>query len=203
VLLSNDIDNVITQDAMVAFGSCFLRKDSLAVYVSTPITTGRNFLQWLRLAEGDRMSRTENQSLSRDVFVTAKNIKEAAVLVHEVRAKYTNSVIDPTRFENMDGWGQDDYHQFWIKVIRQLVSIIVFADGWEYSNGSTLEYVCGLENGLTLFTHDFQPLTPELALSKLKSAVADYSEQNVKSEIMDAAIYFLEGHGKKEQVTCD
>ena len=202
-MTTNDIDKVITQSAMISFATCYGHDEASAVYVSTPITTGRNYLEWLRLGNKGADNDADSYPVSREVFVTAKNIDQAAKLVRRVRAKYTNPVIDPTGLQDIDSWNQNDYHQFWIKVIRQLVSIIIFADGWEYSNGSTLEYVCGLEKGLGLLSHHYQPLTPLIALAKLKSAVADYGEQNVKSKILDDAVDFLENFVKEERVASE
>lgn len=196
-LVTIEIDKNITQDAMLSFASCFGLHESSAVYVSSPITTGKNYLEWLKLDDRSADIHHDDESLTREVFVTVKNIEQAAELVRKVRDKYTNPVIDPTRLEDVTGWTQNDYHKFWVKLIRKSVSIIVFADGWEYSNGSTLEYICGLEKGLALITHDFQTLTPDFALAKLKSAVDDFREQEVTSEILEDAIRFLESRAEE------
>lgn len=192
----NDIDKEITQNAMISFLTCYGFEEASVVYTSTPITTGKNYLDWLQIGAQEGLN--QDLAASREVFVTSKNIEEATLFVRKVRAKYSDLVIDPTRLENINNWDQGDYHKFWIKVIRQLVSTIVFANGWEYSNGSTLEYICGLEKGISLLTNDFQPLTPDAALIKLKIAGSKYKILNVQSDIIEEAILFIKDYLAKK-----
>lgn len=180
------------QSAMIAFSACFGLAQSSAIYVSAPITTGKNYLEWMRVGGRNLDPKLPEVPLSREVFVTLKNIEQAIQLVKIVRKKYTQPVIDPTVLEKIDDWSQSDYHHFWISVIKELVSTIVFAEGWEYSNGSTLEYICGLECGLTLLTHDFKPINPRSALTLLETANHQFSAQGVVSQINREATRFLE-----------
>lgn len=198
MLKPSDVDEAVTQNAMISFSTCFGFQETSVVYTSTPITTGKNYLDWLQLGAQGGPDLERGDSVSRETLVTSKNIEEAILFVRKVRAKYSEPVIDPTRLENINNWDQGDYHKFWIKVIRQLVSTIVFANGWEYSNGSTLEYICGLEKGISLLTHDFQPLTPDAALIKLEIAGSKYKILNVQSDIIEEAILFLEDYLAKK-----
>src|SRR5438128_1001968 len=89
-----------------------LRTDSrTAVYVSTPITTGWAFVEWLR-KEGrhlDRPSAGYERALRAEVILP--NIQRAARFMELLRWRHVGLIIDTTSLE-VSGWGQATYHQF-------------------------------------------------------------------------------------------
>jgi len=56
-------------------------------------------------------------------------------------------VIAPTAFENgthskkMPLWGQSEFMSMWLSLIDQKITNLVMLDGWQYSNGSSEEYL--------------------------------------------------------------
>ena len=113
----------------------------VAIYVSAPISTGRLFVSWFK-DEGHRLvpgSREYVTALRANVILP--NVQRAAAFLERLRWRPNPAelVIDP-RSQDVPGWDQDQYHQFWLKVIERHVRRVVFLDGWEYSHGCMLEF---------------------------------------------------------------
>jgi hypothetical protein len=67
-------------------------------------------------------------------------------------------VIDPSRLADVPGWEQADYHAFWTKVIDQHADKVIFLDGWQYSDGCTIEFAKAVQLGLPRLTEYLMPL---------------------------------------------
>ena len=86
--------------------------DRSGVYVSTPITTGRRFIEWylqsgLDLGPGTQVYVSEHRRL-----VIEQNLAHAAEAVRRIRVSVSRVVLDPTAVELID-WQQADYHASW------------------------------------------------------------------------------------------
>jgi hypothetical protein len=141
-----------------------------AIYLSTPITTGRMLLDWL----ADRRTDTSaDASVSGDLVreeVIEANLARLGPLRQRIRSENPEAhLIDPTTLE-MPGWSQWQYHRLWVEVIESLVDRIVFADGWELSTGCTIEYATGLALGIPMQSASGEALLPEEASVLLRDA---------------------------------
>jgi len=63
-----------------------------------------------------------------------------------------SNVIDPT-LVSVPGWTNDDYNAMWGHVIREIEPIMIFADGWQNSEGCRLEAKLANELGLKTLNH--------------------------------------------------
>ena len=112
-----------------------------AVYVSTPITTGKRFLKWyVQKKIDERVPLTEQK----DMFlreVVEYNRQRARVVVRRLRHGSSKIVIDPTSIVDFPGWTQDDYRCLWGRVIERYVDRVIFIEGWQYSNGCAYEFL--------------------------------------------------------------
>lgn len=138
-----------------------------AVYVSTPITTGLAYLRWL----ADNRAATTNAAEAQRRLVIRNNVANVASLVRAVRtARLGSHVVDPTELEDVPGWEQADYHRFWAEVVADHVSRVVFADGWQYSTGCTVEFGVAALAGFSLHDADLAPLKLDRGLALLQQA---------------------------------
>ncbi len=137
-----------------------------SIYLSTPITTGRNHLSTLERGEpadsaahdAERYAAIEgNRSRARSVAV---RLRESG---HQV-------VIDPTGLVDVPGWAQDDYHALWIAVIEAYARVVVFVDDWQYSVGCTKEFDAAVRLGLPLRDQRLAPLTYRQGMRMLDEA---------------------------------
>lgn len=128
------------------------------VYVSTPITTGPAYLDWL-IAHRDAPA--ADRERARQEMIRA-NIAAVVPLVRAVPDRVPGAhVIDPTALEDVPGWEQADYHRFWAEVIATQVDEVVFADGWTASVGCSVEFAVAMLRHLPAYRSDFTPLTAD------------------------------------------
>lgn len=166
---------------MLAAIGCALEPRS-AVYLSTPITTGRRFVEWRR-GTGAELSPGSSAYLRRRAEeVIEPNRSDIAPLVRWLRTRFQDPVIDPTALEAVPGWEQFDYHRFWAEVIERYAHTAVFAEGWQYSSGCVLELAAAVSADATLLRDDLAPLNPKDAVQLIEGAIADVAWDSVLPE---------------------
>jgi hypothetical protein len=143
-----------------------------ACYISTPITTGPEFVAWWR-AQGSTMDRDDPAYQDEISLVVRHNIEAVRPLVRLVEATFGRPVIDPTRLGPIAAWEQPDYHDFWVRVIQRFVESVVLADGWQYSSGCSLEFAAATVAGLPTLDASLQPLSVEHGLRLLEQAAGE------------------------------
>ena len=79
-------------------GSCY--------YLSTPMTTGKEFQRILRMEVLD-----EARAKQIRAEVLQRNLDRVAPIAASLRCTLTAPLIDPTAF-SVEGWTQPDYHAF-------------------------------------------------------------------------------------------
>lgn len=172
-------------DALDSFAACLGLDRQNVVYVSTPITTGRLFYDWLQTSGYVPDSGSDfQQAHAREVI--AINAASAQALVATVRRQFAKTVVDPTLLD-VPFWTQNDFHTFWTGLITDYVGIAVFNDGWEYSTGCCREYAAALDAHATLLDADLSVLAPNVALMKTEQAIGRLrSEGHTISGLVDA-----------------
>ncbi|MDU0322138.1 hypothetical protein RWZ02_05475, partial [Clostridium butyricum] len=131
------------------------------VYMSTPINTGKRFIEWYSLIGKDF---TNNDKFNEEKFknVIKPNTQNAKYNAKKIREKTNKIVINPTNFENeMLGWSQDEFYEFWDRVIKTLVNYVIFIDGWEFSIGCCFEVLSAIESGIEIYSQNEKALTIE------------------------------------------
>jgi hypothetical protein len=163
-------------DSLVEAMDTVLRDHRDAVYVSTPITTGRQFVAWWQ-DRGCRLPEDDPEYQAEFGQVVADNIAAVRPLIERVERDLAGRpVIDPTRLGPIAGWQQSDYHAFWVRVIHRFARTVVFADGWEYSSGCSLEFAAAVADGLQTLDAELRPLTREAGQSRLLAAATDLDQ---------------------------
>ena len=120
--------------------------DRTAVYVATPITSGRLLLEWYdSRGPGLDLGTSEYRSAHRRCVIEP-NLARGADAVRRLRAALRRVVIEPSAV-NLEGWQQADYYVLWATIIRRYADTVVFLDGWEYSEGCAYEFFTALETG--------------------------------------------------------
>ena len=150
------------------------------VYVSTPVTTGRRFVEWRR-GEGRVVPADSDEYRAQwRAHVYDRNVAHVRPLVEALRSRLEGTtVIDPSALADQDGWDQVDYHQFWAAVIRHGADAIVMVEGWQYSVGCALEYVEALTCGVPVLDETLRPVPEDTARRCIAEAVADLSDDGL------------------------
>jgi hypothetical protein len=158
------------------------------VYVSTPITTGPGYLDWL-IAHQDAPAAEREQA--RQEMIRA-NIAAVVPLVRAVPERVPGAhVIDPTALEDVPGWTQPDYHRFWAEVILAHVDEVVFADGWTASVGCSVEFAVAMLRRLPSCRSDFTALTQEAGVQDLLAMVPRIQAAHAPAEMHHAVVATL------------
>ena len=162
-------------DVLDSFAGCFGLERRNVAYVSTPITTGRRYYDWLQSSGYSPDSGSDFQvAHAREVI--AANQASAHALVMTVRQTLGKTVVDPTAL-NVPTWTQADFHAFWTRLITDYVGTVVFNDGWEYSTGCCMEYAAALMCRATLLDAKLSPLQPKVALMLTNRAIGRLEKQ--------------------------
>lgn len=167
--------------------------DRSAVYVSTPITSGRRFAHWssTRDIEFDLSHPETYLEFKREVL--DPNSEHARVIIKDLRIRFNEALIDPTALRDIEGWVQDDYRVLWGKVIEQYADTAVFLDGWQYSNGCTYEFL--VANRMTprpsILNEDLQPLTLEEGIGLVKQAILELQNSKLPTDFLQQVLHAL------------
>jgi hypothetical protein len=165
-----------------------------AIYLSAPITTGREFLRWLRQDRRDDPSRPDDSRRPRGEVIE-ENRRALVPLKERLARVFPDSiVIDPTRLD-MPDWDQKDYHRFWVEVLRRLARSAVFADGWEYSTGCTIEYAMAVSLGLKIFDCNLEPIDTVAGLKMIRSASQEIEAAGLDTTLLISAARHVDAHG--------
>lgn len=163
------------------------------IYLSTPITTGPRYLAWRRANRSISGGPSSSTDLRLRAEVISKNINAIAPLRRRIRAAFPDAhVIDPTELDRPE-WDQTDYHRYWLEVIERFADVVVFAHGWEYSTGCTLEFSAALERDLPIYDDDVKPIDLRVIRSRLMQAEWELRDAGLDPKAIIAAAETVAG----------
>jgi len=141
-----------------------------AVYISTPITTGPLFVDWMQ-HKGKYLKKDSSEyetSLKAEVILP--NIQRATSVIEMIRWNHTGLIINPTGLD-IPGWNQQDYHHFWTAVLSRYAQRAIFLLGWEYSHGCTLEFEIAQRYGIDCIDEQLQPISLIKGINLISEAI--------------------------------
>jgi hypothetical protein len=164
------------------------------VYVSQPITTGPPYLR-LRQALSGAPTPAADSRIRREAM--AENRRRTRDLVGRVRAAFepARPVIDPSDYEN-EVYQQEDFHGLWAEVVRSYTHVVVFADGWQYSTGCSVELAAALQAGLPLLDDALRPLPHRIAVGQLSDGLRELRASGLASGVMAEALTVARASGR-------
>lgn len=166
-----------------------------SIYLSAPITTGTNFLEWY-LTRGSLIADSNEYKKAHYNEIIQPNSEKILSFHAELSRTYTTPIIEPASFE-MPGWSQDDYLNHWEEVINRCVTKIIFMDGWCYSKGCTFEYYIGLKKGVKLVDQNEIAIDPQWALTHIQQAIAEYSKAGISTDLQQKLVKEIEYECRK------
>jgi len=160
-----------------------LFKNTDMLYVSCPITTGYRFILWY-MCKGIRLKIGSKEYIeSKKLTVIDPNIKIAKFIIKDIRTSTKMAVIDPSDLEGASlNWKQQQYYDFWDRVLRDLVNEVIFLDGWEYSIGCCIEYWSALQYDLPIMSQDMKIMPVHEACVKMAESIKKYESCNLYLE---------------------
>lgn len=190
------IDNII-----YTLKSLFYGNDM--VYVSTPINTGKRYIDLLSSVD-ENLDSLEFEKL-RAKIVVEPNILNAKEIVDDIRKSSNKIIIDPTTLENdILQWSQEEFYYFWDKVIEVLIKQIIFLDGWEYSLGCCYELLSAIEHNVEIYTQDIMTITVSEAVLKIHKSIDAYPKKNMQEkEKLINILAKIENFQREQEVSQD
>lgn len=159
-----------------------------AVYLSAPITSGKRFSEWHTQRNGDFNPSHPQHQEEHQREVIDPNRMHAQSIAQQLRSQWAKVLIDPTAVADFPGWTQGDYRCLWARVIEQYVDTIIFANGWQYSNGCAYEFLIAQQTGATTLREDQQLLTLSEGEQLIRMALADMREQTFSSTFLEQVV---------------
>jgi hypothetical protein len=145
--------------------------DRNAVYVSSPITSGRRYIKWVKEHPLNSNFSGDNQNPEFISNVIEKNLDHAKSVVQKMRSAFSGSVlIDPTAVPDIENWKQDDYRYAWGRIIERFAKTLVCSDDWQFSSGCAYEYLVAKNAGIQIFDERLEELSTEKARQLLLEA---------------------------------
>ncbi|HEY3780910.1 MAG TPA: DUF4406 domain-containing protein [Fimbriimonadaceae bacterium] len=162
-----------------------------ATYVSAPVTSGVRFFE---------VAKKEGLPLRPEFLSSIKeeNRKAASTVVERLRSTNNFPVINPTALVDLDHWEQADYYKFWTEVIKRFCDRILLINGWEYSNGCSLEAATAYEYALDVFDQDGRRLTARSAAALLAEAAQEIGSAGLDNRILHRSLMSIEGRALLE-----
>jgi hypothetical protein len=148
---SSDVEKLLSVFRTVIVGRT-------AIYLSSPLTTGRRFSEWRERSAPIRENDPEYAQQHRRLVVEP-NRHAAGALAERLRKSLERVVIDPTTLPDVPDWSQEDYRFFWGRVIEEYAAKVVFMDGWPQSSGSAYEFLVAQRTGAECLDEGMAPLT--------------------------------------------
>jgi hypothetical protein len=171
-------------------GRCVDERHPFA-YLSVPLTTGRAYME-LRARYAAMGNECDEEFQAERERTIAENRGRAHEAAERLRANLPGMIIDPSRFTDVQGWEQKDYHAFWAKVIGQYAEEVFFLDGWQYSVGCTIEFSEAVKLGLPTLTTELAALNAATGRQLVHAAVNEYIEVGLDHEPLRDALSITE-----------
>ncbi len=170
-----------------------LEEGGQRVYLSTPITTGRRFIDWWE-ATG-RLLEPNSAAYKASYLENVRTPNEADACVVASGLNTTSEkirLVNPVDFPEPFGWDQATFHTFWTEVIRRYVHQVVFVDGWEFSVGCCREFAAAIGNKVPCLDQRGLPLTPVVGRRLLARARKRLANAAMETTAHDMVLAHLE-----------
>ena len=154
-----------------------------AVYVSTPITSGRRLVTWPSKNTAAVSQRTHSgEHLKR---VKRLNREQAQRIVRKLRQDLEKMVIDPAALVDRPGWTQDDYRHLWALVIERYVETVIFLNGWHYSNGCAYEFMVAKQLGITTLSQKRKKLSLDEGICLIQRSMEEMQSHGLYTGFLE------------------
>ena len=186
---SNDANMLSSNRRSIAAVLGSILNGRSATYASGPITSGKRLYE-LQFARSQGLVGDFTAELQRTVI--EPNLQEWKVFMSEVRVRYPDGVIDPSKMPFLPEWKQLHYYKLWEEVICSYVHIAIFADGWEYSSGCAHEFAIAAQSGALIVNARGEELSRSAAARLIADAISEIQSRGLYAPFLRAKLYELE-----------
>lgn len=169
---------VIDEIEMVMSAFDCVLPDDAGIYCSSDVTTGKRFYFEFLLSFGVRSDDELKRKLGTQPYKEAKNeliranVARSMEFTEKLRERGLVNLVNPGPF-SARGFEQDHYLCLWERVIIKKIYEIYFNEGWQYSNGCTLEFAIATRKGIPKLNHLGAALDVATASTLIERAVSE------------------------------
>lgn len=195
-----EFDNrkVIDEIKMVMSAFDCVLPDDAGIYCSSDITTGKRFYFDFLLARGviseedlkRQVGEGEFKELKNELIQT--NVARGLEFTEKLRERGLTNLVTPGPFFAR-GFDQKHYLYLWEWLIIRKIYQVYFNDGWQYSNGCTLEYAIATKKGVPRLDHLGNDLGLKQAMRMVEAAVADLGNRGFIVSTLEQNLTLLKG----------
>lgn len=170
--------------------------DDAGVYCSSDVTTGRRLYFEIYPRFGVRSDEELKDKLGPEGYkrvqaeLIAWNVARGIEFTEGLRRRGLTNLVNPGPLVGRD-FDQQHYHYLWECVILKKIGQSYFNEGWEYSNGCTLEYAVSHRKGIPRFDHLGRELTLEEARRRVESAVSELAAAGIRSATLESNLTLI------------
>ena len=146
-------------------------------YVACPITGGFRYLEWLR-------NSANNNASTHRAAVIEPNITSANDFCSRVGLATGQVCINPATLYRAY-WSQDDYRNFWSRVIEAFASKMYLSEGWELSVGCLFECLLAIRLSIPIKDHMLQDIEYVSAASQALNGISILSAIGEGTEFLN------------------
>lgn len=177
-----EVDGML--NAMRAFQVCNV------AYIACPITGGHRHLEWVR-------NLRHNAGSTHRAAVIEPNTASADDFCSRVRVATGMVCINPATLYRSH-WSQDDYRNFWSRVIEAFATQMYLSKGWELSVGCLFECLLAIRHELPLYDHNFKEVSYEIAAKQALAGISVLTEIGEGSEFLKVLLNQFTQMGTQE-----
>lgn len=147
---------------------CSVIPDKNSVYISIPLTSGKRFIDW-----NSKVTVEENKQEKVLSNVIENNKRSAKTIVGNLRNKFSEILIDPLALPDIKGWDQDDYRDFWGRVVERYAKTVVCTNDWNYSSGCSYEFLVAKQNKIFTVDENINFISTEEGIEQINMAIEE------------------------------
>ncbi|HLM55083.1 MAG TPA: hypothetical protein VK422_03085 [Pyrinomonadaceae bacterium] len=171
--------------------------DDGGVYCSSDVTTGRRLYFGIYPSHGvrsdeelkDKLGAKEYRRVKDDLI--AWNIARGVEFTEGLRRRGITNLVNPGPLMARE-FTQQHYHYLWECVILKKIGQSYFNEGWEYSNGCTLEYAISHRKGIPALDQHGRVLNLDDAKALVQSAVSDLKSRGIACQMLERNLALIE-----------
>lgn len=164
--------------------------DGVGIYCSSDVTTGRRLYFDIYPRHGvrsdeelkDKLGPAGYRRVTSDLITS--NIARGVEFTEGLRRRGLDYLVNPGPLVGR-GFTQQHYHYLWECVIIKKIGQTYFNEGWEYSNGCTLEYAVSHRKGIPCFDHLGRELPLPDAVEKVSRAVSELRARQIHAAALE------------------
>lgn len=164
-----------------------------ATYLAVPISSGPRFVEW-HAHDGAQIDDSSRYQQEHRRCVIQPNCDDAQMLAAHLGERLSGVIINPSLLD-VPNWTQEDYRSFWADIIQRFAKKVVFADGWQFSNGCAFEFLTAIQCGADRFDQQLQRLDAVAGVRLIGDAIARMHDISVSTAFLEHVRADLEDFG--------